>query len=380
MKTIKLISAFILCCFTVIPINAQKSDSKIIGKLRELSQDKIYLCKSNDPKKGTFVKLDSAICNSQGNFSIDLNKLEPGKYELRMVPKLKIDLFYDGSTDIVATIGKNASESKISAGRADSLIRRFDQVNMNIAFTQLGLAMTNQKYQQKGEKMPDSLLNPMINMYEMLNKQKDELCKQALEKPDFSIIYIVLNGGCLDKYSNKELNESWSRLSDNIKSSQIGKDFKMLLDRYNNLSEGGRVPDFTETAPDGKQVRLYDFIKGKKVVLIDFWASWCGPCRKENKNVVKIYDEFRGKGFEIISISLDSDRAKWLEAIEADKLIWHHVSDLGGWKEKTAQEYKVTAVPATFLIDGKGNVIARNLRGEELKKRVEELCSKKVTE
>jgi len=114
-------------------------------------------------------------------------------------------------------------------------------------------------------------------------------------------------------------------------------------------------------------------LKGK-VVLIDFWASWCGPCRKENPNVVKTYEKYKADGFTIMSVSLDTDREKWLAAIKQDNLTWpNHVSDLKGWSSKVGRMYEVGSVPFTVLIDREGRIIKVNLRGEALEKELSKI-------
>jgi thiol-disulfide isomerase/thioredoxin len=114
-------------------------------------------------------------------------------------------------------------------------------------------------------------------------------------------------------------------------------------------------------------------LKGK-VVLIDFWASWCGPCRKENPNVVKTYEKYKDAGFTVMSVSLDSDKAKWLEAIQKDGLVWpNHVSDLGGWQSKVARLYGVGSIPQTILLDKEGKIIASNLRGPALEAELQKI-------
>lgn len=140
---------------------------------------------------------------------------------------------------------------------------------------------------------------------------------------------------------------------------------KKQREAQNVLAPGKPAPDFTETKADGSSMSLSD-LKGK-VVLLDFWASWCGPCRKENPNVVNMYAKYKNKGFTVMSVSLDQDKSRWLAAIEQDNLIWpNHVSDLGGWRSKVAQQYGVRGIPFTVLIDQDGNIIGTNLRGPAL--------------
>ena len=127
---------------------------------------------------------------------------------------------------------------------------------------------------------------------------------------------------------------------------------------------GDVAPNIILPTADGNKFAL-ESLKGK-VVLIDFWASWCGPCRQENPNVVNVFNKYKDKGFIIYGVSLDNDRDKWLQAIEKDKLTWHHVSDLKGWQSEGAKTYSVTSIPATYLIGKDGKIIAKNLRGEQL--------------
>ncbi len=138
-----------------------------------------------------------------------------------------------------------------------------------------------------------------------------------------------------------------------------------------DLQIGGEAPDFTQQTPEGESLSLSD-LRGK-VVLLDFWASWCGPCRRENPNVVKVYEKYKDKGFEILGISLDRDRDRWLQAIKQDGLTWKHVSDLKYWSNAVAKQYNVRAIPHTILVDAEGKIIARNLRGAQLEQALAEM-------
>ena len=143
----------------------------------------------------------------------------------------------------------------------------------------------------------------------------------------------------------------------------------------NPTAIGAIAPELEFPNPDGKMLKLSD-LRGK-VVLIDFWASWCRPCRMENPNVVRDYHQYKDKGFEVFSVSLDKDKASWIKAIQDDGLVWpNHVSDLKYWSSQAAAIYGVSSIPATFLIGKDGRIIAKNLRGEALGKALEELLGK----
>ncbi len=138
-----------------------------------------------------------------------------------------------------------------------------------------------------------------------------------------------------------------------------------------STSVGQPAPDFQANTPDGKIIKLSDY-KGK-YILLDFWASWCGPCRRENPVVVQAYKTFKNKNFEILSVSLDEDNEKWKQAIKDDNLTWNHVSDLKGWDSDLAKLYGVESIPQSYLLDSKGKIIAKNLRGQELIDKLKEV-------
>lgn len=149
------------------------------------------------------------------------------------------------------------------------------------------------------------------------------------------------------------------------------KAFIQQVMRIQGIQIGSEAPEIALKTPEDNVLKLSS-LRGK-YILLDFWASWCGPCRRENPNVVRIFNKFKDKDFDIYSVSLDQERNAWLKAIEKDGMIWHHVSDLQFWNSAAAAAYGVQAIPATFLLDKEGKIIAKNLRGEELEKTLEEI-------
>lgn len=172
-----------------------------------------------------------------------------------------------------------------------------------------------------------------------------------------------------------EARKRFEKFSDNLKTSPLGKFTDSLITASSKLSVGQQAPDFAGPMPSGGTMKLSD-LKGK-YVLLDFWASWCGPCRGENPNVVKAYNTYKDKNFDVLSVSLDrpGQKDKWVEAIEKDGLAWHHVSELKWWQGNISKLYLIGSIPQNFLIDPSGKIIAINLRGEALQEKLNTLLN-----
>ena len=196
--------------------------------------------------------------------------------------------------------------------------------------------------------------------------------KNFLAQHPASIVSAFGTASLIDPTNDFAFADSMANLyTKNIPNSKYTKNLNERLKPLRSTAIGQMAPDISLPTPKGEAQSLTS-LRGK-YVLIDFWASWCGPCRQENPNVVRMYNKYKGKGFEIFGVSLDQSKDKWLAAIEKDKLTWPHVSDLKGWESSAAQLYNVTAIPQTVLIDPEGKIIAKNLRGAELENKLASL-------
>ncbi len=169
----------------------------------------------------------------------------------------------------------------------------------------------------------------------------------------------------------EELERIVGLLDKSILNTKYGKLAQEKLNQLKGTTIGYPALNFAQANPDGKMVNLTD-LKGK-YVLVDFWASWCGPCRGENPNVVAAFNKYKDKGFTVFGVSLDQNKDKWLQAIKVDNLTWTHVSDLKGWGNEAAKLYGISSIPQNLLLDKEGKIIAKNLRGPDLDAKLEEL-------
>lgn len=180
-----------------------------------------------------------------------------------------------------------------------------------------------------------------------------------------NIVSVALVRGHLKELvRKKKLIQKFELLGDTARNSVIGRELKVYVERERRIAVGSIAPDFTLNTPDGKSLALHA-VKAR-IKILDFWASWCGPCREENSTVKRLYDKYHNSDLEVVSVSLDMKKEAWVKAIEQDSLPWIHVSDLQGWECAAAKLYGVSGIPCIIVLDEDNRIIGTDLRGKEL--------------
>jgi peroxiredoxin len=208
------------------------------------------------------------------------------------------------------------------------------------------------------------------------NARSTDIEKFIKEDPASIVSAFVLYRYYSPSLSADDIIKYTALLDKSLSQTQYVKLLNKLPAALKSVSIGSLAPDFQLPDPTGKTVKLSDHFG--KVLLLDFWAAWCGPCRRENPNIVRIHNKYKEKGFDIFGVSLDSKKEAWVKAIEKDNLNWTQVSDLKFWDSEPAKLYGIRGIPGNVLLDKSGKIVARNIHGEELEKKLEELLNKET--
>jgi peroxiredoxin len=312
---------------------------------------------------------------TNGIFKIIGGKVEyPELVNLTVLDKKKSISFYLENS-IITISGKfdSFSDLKIEGSKTQEEFKSLKD----------SLAPFTQKYEELGKKFEDANRGGNINKSNEIRKQAEpvinnmkQIQKNFLKNNPASFVAPDILSTMFNNIGLPEVESYLNAMDANVAGTRVAKELKEKVALLKNVEIGQKAPDFTMQDNKGNSVSLSSKI-GTNILLIDFWAAWCAPCRAENPNVVKVFNEFNSKGFDILGVSLDQNELDWYKAISTDKLKWTQVSDLKYWNNAAAKLYGVRSIPASFLLDKNGIIIAKNLRGEDLYNKVKELISAK---
>ncbi|MCD8185215.1 MAG: AhpC/TSA family protein, partial [Rikenellaceae bacterium] len=338
-------------------ITGTSTDTELEGKT-------IYLSLRNEDR--SLNRIDSAVVeNNAFSFETDGSYVQPAVLEIEG-QRNPVNFYLEPGH---ITVELNNQEGRVTAtakSPTNDVIKAYNEESS--ALQQPVMELVTELRGETDEQKRESLMETYQAAYADYEEVNKQLQKRYIDENQGTAVPAVLLSQTSTYGFTTEQMDSLIQLAGNPAPNYFLDQMKARRDVLARTAVGQKAPDFTLPQPDGTPF-TFSSLNGQ-VVLIDFWASWCGPCRQENPHVVAMYNKYKDHGFTILGVSLDTDRDRWLQAIEADGLTWHQVSDLKGWQTSAGQEYGVVTIPHTVLVDKDGTILANVIRGEELEKAV----------
>lgn len=377
-------------------VSCNKDKYVVTGTIKGIENGKNVFLEKQD-EMGQLKAVDT-VQVKDGKFTFEGKAVEPEIHLVQVDGTQGKVAFILENGDITMVINKDSiMNTKVSGTYNNDELTSYKKSGEQIQkkmmkFQDDNMAKMTEAQEKKDTVVINSLRAEYIKFQEDFAKQSDAY---VASHPKAFISALIIEGMFNQMTPDvKKIEEYYNKLDKSLQTTKPGKSIKTKLDQMKNPTvapqapampqapaqakwgkTGKKAPDFSAKSPDGKLISLKESLG--KVTLLDFWASWCGPCRRENPNVVALYNEFHSKGLKIIGVSLDEDLSKWKDAIAKDKITWIQVSNLKGWQDPIAKQYEVEQIPTTFLLDANGKFIARDLFGEELKAKIQELLGSK---
>lgn len=271
-------------------------------------------------------------------------------------------LFVEPGASLTATLTKNG-DGDIRGGKLQDTFMEYKGI---VSKTNARMAeIKKEMAKASAAKHFKTLKELQTKLEKEQNAGKAKMMKLVEKNADNVFAAYVYTNGLEQVTDVKMLKSLYNEMTEGARATEPGKILAAHIKNLEQVAIASTAPNFTLTTPEGKEVSLYD-VKGK-LKIIDFWASWCGPCRMENPNMVKLYNDFKDKGLAVVSVSLDERKAPWVQAIKKDGMPWIHVSSLKGWKCEVVKLYNVDSVPFILVLDEKNRILAKQIRAEQLR-------------
>lgn len=369
MKRNLLIAVLSIVCFTS---NAQNKYA-ISGTAKEADNGKKIVLEIFE--KTATKAIDSTVIKN-GKFEMNgkFNSVDIALLKIDSNTQMAIPIILEPGKIVIALDTENLSNSKVSGTKTNVQLFAYTQDSQNISKKMSEFQQKNmERFQAAQASNNQGEMDALMAEYNGIQDEVNVLSKNFIAKSPDSFVSVLLIENLFQRQTitSAEALEYLKPLSKDVLKTAKAVELIATIASTSQLEIGNKAPDFSGPSPDGKMISLKESLG--KVTIIDFWASWCGPCRKENPSVVAMYNELHPQGLNIIGVSLDRDKAKWLEAIEKDKLTWNQVSSLKFWQDPIAVIYNIKSIPSTWILDKNGVIVAKDLRGEELKAKIIEL-------
>lgn len=324
---------------------------------------------------GGYEVLDSAVV-ANGTFKMEGVVDYPQMVNLGIRGKRGGLNFYIDNSDI--TVNGHADSLYTASVSGSATQAEYDAYKALLDETNAEMTKIYDNYRKARMDGNEELATSLEKELEALDTKQGDIKKEFIANNPASYVTPAVLSELAYYLEVDEMESLLGKLDTTLNKVQTVITMKDRLVQLKAVAVGQKAPDFTLNDADGNAIALSSKIGGQtKLLLLDFWAAWCGPCRQENPNVVKVWQEYNKKGFDVFGVSLDRSKEDWLKAIQDDNLTWTHVSDLKYWDCAPAKLYAVNAIPSNFLIDGNGVIVGHNLRGEALAQKVKEILDTK---